>query len=77
MTLPKKIGYKRVWNVLVKLGFQAEVGHHHILLVRPQKKPGEELLKVVLPRHDQLAKGTLLSIVRQAGLTKEEFLALL
>ena len=77
MALPKKVGYKEVWNILTKLGFQPEGGQHHILLVRPPKKPGEEVRIVVLPRHNRLAKGTLLSIIRQAGLTKKEFLALL
>ena len=46
----------------------------HIILVKfiENKK-----LTVVVPRHDEIAKGTLLSIISQSGLTKEEFLRLL
>lgn len=33
--------------------------------------------KITVPRHDPIKKGTLLSIIQQAGLTKEEFLELL
>ncbi len=32
---------------------------------------------VIVPLHDELASGTLLSILRQAGLNREEFLDLL
>jgi predicted RNA binding protein YcfA (HicA-like mRNA interferase family) len=33
--------------------------------------------KLTVPRHDPLKKGTLLSIIQQSGLTKEDFLELL
>ena len=33
--------------------------------------------KVTVPRHEVIKRGTLLSIIQQAGLTKEEFMALL
>jgi len=32
---------------------------------------------VIIPKTDQIPRGTLLSIIKQAGLTKEEFLKLL
>jgi len=32
---------------------------------------------VIVPLHDELSKGTLLAIIRQAGLTKQQFLELL
>jgi len=32
---------------------------------------------VVVPKHRELAKGTLLSIISQSGLSKEEFLKML
>lgn len=31
---------------------------------------------VIVPQHDELARGTLRSIIRQAGLSVEDFLAL-
>ena len=33
--------------------------------------------KLTVPRHDPIKKGTLLSIIQQAGLTKDEFLELI
>lgn len=33
--------------------------------------------KVTVPRHDEIRPGTLLRIIEQMGLTKEEFLELL
>jgi len=33
--------------------------------------------KVTVPRHETIKKGTLLSVIGQTGLTKEEFLKLL
>ena len=60
-----------VIKVLVKLGFQhiRTTGDHAIL-----KKEDESGKKVVpVPLHKELAKGTLLSILHQSGLTKEKF----
>lgn len=34
-------------------------------------------ITVVVPKHSELAKGTLLSIIAQSGLSKEEFIKLL
>jgi predicted RNA binding protein YcfA (HicA-like mRNA interferase family) len=33
--------------------------------------------KITVPRHETIKKGTLISIIQQAGLTKEEFTRLL
>jgi predicted RNA binding protein YcfA (HicA-like mRNA interferase family) len=33
--------------------------------------------RVTVPRHEPIKKGTLLSIIQQAGLTREEFLELM
>jgi predicted RNA binding protein YcfA (HicA-like mRNA interferase family) len=33
--------------------------------------------KLTVPRHDPIKRGTLLSIIQQAGLTREEFLELI
>ena len=46
----------------------------HIILV---KYTNEKKFTVVVPNHDEIAKGTLLSIISQSGLNKEEFLNLL
>lgn len=40
-------------------------------------KQKEEKLTVVIPKHMELAKGTLASIISQSGMSKEGFLKLL
>ena len=55
-----------------KLGYQ--VDHQtgsHIILRHPQMR------RLTIPNHRELAKGTLRSLIREAGLTKEEFIDLL
>ena len=64
-----------VVKALSKIGFVhvRTAGSHAIL-----KRENEEGKKVVpVPLHRELAKGTLLSIMHQAGITREEFLRLL
>ena len=43
----------------------------HIILRHPQMR------RLTVPNHRELAKGTLRALIREAGLTKEEFLDLL
>jgi predicted RNA binding protein YcfA (HicA-like mRNA interferase family) len=55
-----------------KLGYQ--VDHQtgsHIVLRHPQMR------RLTVPNHRELAKGTLRALIREAGLTKEEFVNLL
>jgi predicted RNA binding protein YcfA (HicA-like mRNA interferase family) len=55
-----------------KLGYQ--VDHQtgsHIILRHPQMR------RLTVPNHRELAKGTLRALIREAGLTKEEFVTLL
>jgi len=62
-----------VLRILLKLGFQ------------PRRKKGSHLIlaknnkRIVIPIHEgrDIPKGTLLNIIKQAGLTKKEFLKLL
>ncbi len=72
--LPRLSG-NEVIKVLAKHGFISvrQKGSHVIL-----RKEGEEGTKVtVVPLHDEIDRGTLLEIIRQTGLKKEEFLKLL
>jgi predicted RNA binding protein YcfA (HicA-like mRNA interferase family) len=46
----------------------------HMVLRRAEPLPSRS---VVVPNHDELDRGTLRSIIRQAGLTVDEFVALL
>ncbi|MCD6479111.1 MAG: type II toxin-antitoxin system HicA family toxin [Candidatus Diapherotrites archaeon] len=66
---------KRVVKILSKIGFvpKRQKGSHIILIKFVEdKKKG-----IVVPLHKEIDKGTLLEIIRQAGLKKEEFLNLL
>ena len=64
-----------VVKLLVKAGFtHARTAGSHAIL----KKEDEHGKKVIpVPLHRELAKGTLLSIIHQTGLTKERFIELL
>jgi predicted RNA binding protein YcfA (HicA-like mRNA interferase family) len=66
---------KDVLRVLGRAGFEVHhvTGSHYIL-----KHPAKISLRVTLPWHNKdLKRGTLRSIIEQAGYTTEEFAALL
>ena len=59
-------------RVFRKLGY--EVDHQtgsHVILRHPQMR------RLTVPNHRELAKGTLRALIREAGITKEEFIQLL
>ena len=65
---------KQATRVLEKKGYliDHQTGSHIIL--RNQNPPHRRL---TVPNHKELAKGTLRAIIRQAGLTVEEFTTLM
>ena len=66
---------KELVNALEKVGFVVvrQKGSHISL----QKITGEGTYRTVVPLHTRLAKGTLLDILHQTGLSKEELIDLL
>jgi len=60
--------------MLSKVGFQTvrQKGSHVILV----KETADGKRSTVVPLHKEVDKGTLLEIIRQAGLKKEEFIDL-
>ena len=70
----KPYSYKEVIKALGKLGFRAvrQRGSHLVLkgFFKDRKRT------VVVPKHREIAVGTLRGIMFQAGLTVEEFLKL-
>ena len=74
MKLPILSG-RDVIKALSKQGFAvARQKGSHIILV----KESEDSKKgVVVPNHKEIDKGTLLEIIRQSGMTKEDFLRLI
>jgi len=66
---------REVIKALSKIGFEAKRQRgSHIILVK-RTKEGKRAL--VVPNHKEIDKGTLIEIIRQAGLKREEFLKLL
>lgn len=61
-------------KALSKIGYEADhqTGSHIIL--RQNKYPHRRL---TVPNHKEIAKGTLRGLIKQAGLTLEEFIELL
>jgi predicted RNA binding protein YcfA (HicA-like mRNA interferase family) len=69
--LPSKLpvlSWRDVIKILKKSKFwqTGQTGSHMFLT--------DGIHKVTVPRHKEIKKGTLLSIISQSGLTKEEFL---
>jgi len=65
---------REVIKALNSVGFEiTRRSGSHIILV---KFVDNKKLTVVVPKHDEIAKGTLLSIIQQSGMTKKEFLKL-
>jgi len=74
MKLPRLSG-REVISILSKQGFRvARQKGSHVILVK-QLETGKK--GVVVPNHKEVDKGTLLEIIRQAGLTRERFLSLI
>jgi len=71
--LPVLSGIKVV-KILAQIGYEIDrqTGSHIIL--RHREEPHRRL---TVPNHDEIAKGTLLAIIKQSGLTREEFMKLL
>ncbi len=73
MKLPVIAGLELV-KILTKIGFEVDhiTGSHMILrrIIYPY-------IRITVPNHPEIAKGTLSSILRQAGLTREAFFKLL
>jgi len=68
------ISWLKVVKALTKIGYKIDhqTGSHIIL--RQEKEPHRRL---TIPKHKEIAKGTLSGIIRQAGLTRAEFMKLL
>ena len=67
----KNLSGKEVCNILKRYGFKEirRRGSHIVM----QKKLEDTTVTVPIPDHKDLKKGTLMSIIRQSGVPKEEF----
>jgi len=69
MKLPIISGDEAI-KILNKKGFKKVREKKHVVLTKITKQ-GKKI--VIVPRHRELAKGTLLSIMSQSGMTRDEF----
>ncbi|MFH1127393.1 MAG: type II toxin-antitoxin system HicA family toxin [archaeon] len=72
--LPASLCSKDIVRAIVRLGYEADhqTGSHIIL-----RQKDEPHRRITVPNHAGIAKGTLRAIIRQLGLTREEFLRLI
>jgi predicted RNA binding protein YcfA (HicA-like mRNA interferase family) len=71
--LPRVSG-REVVKALLKIGYEQDRQRGSHIILRQVAAPHRRL---VVPDHSEVAKGTLRAIIRQAGLTVDEFKALL
>jgi predicted RNA binding protein YcfA (HicA-like mRNA interferase family) len=72
-TLPHVSG-RKVIQALLKVGYEKDRQKGSHIVMRQILYPHR---RIVVPDHKEIAKGTLRSIIRYAGLTVEEFANLL
>ena len=70
MRLPQISGLEII-KILRKFGFVTtrQKGSH----VRLEKKTDKEIIKLTVPMHNKLKKGTLLSIIKASKISEKEF----
>jgi predicted RNA binding protein YcfA (HicA-like mRNA interferase family) len=73
MKLPVVSGTEPI-KAFRKIGYELDEQHGSHLILRHVKPPHRRLS---IPNHSELAKGTLRALIREAGLTVEEFTPLL
>jgi predicted RNA binding protein YcfA (HicA-like mRNA interferase family) len=61
-------------RALARIGFEVDRRRGSHIILRQSRPPHR---RIVVPDHNQIAKGTLRAIIRHAGLTVREFLDLL
>ena len=73
MKLPVVSGNEAV-KAFRKLGYEFDEQHGSHIILRHGRPPHRRL---TVPNHKELAKGTLRALIRESGLTVEEFAQLL
>ena len=75
MTKVPSITYKKVINALQRAGFIVvrQKGSH----IRLQKRTEAEVIKITVPAHTPIKRSTLSHVIKEAGLSLDEFLELI
>lgn len=74
MSFLPRISGRDVVKALGKVGYEVDRQRGSHIVLRQIAHPHR---RVTVPDHDEVARGTLRAIIRQAGLTVDEFRALL
>ena len=74
MSVLPRVSGREVVKALLKIGYEQDRQRGSHIILRQVAAPHRRL---VVPNHNEVAKGTLRAIIRQAGLTVDEFKALL
>ena len=69
-----RISGREVVKALRKVGYEQDRQRGSHIVLRQTTEPHR---RIVVPDHDEVATGTLRAIIRQVGLTVDEFKALL
>jgi predicted RNA binding protein YcfA (HicA-like mRNA interferase family) len=72
---PKVLKYRKVFKAFKKAGFKkvSQSGSH----IKLKKKINEKEKTIIIPRYPELDKDLILLILKEAEITKEEFMKLL
>ncbi len=74
MSILPQVSGREVVLAMARLGYEKDRQKGSNIVLRQRVHPHRRL---VVPDHKEVAKGTLRAIIKQAGLTVEEFTALL
>ncbi|MCL5283352.1 MAG: type II toxin-antitoxin system HicA family toxin [Armatimonadetes bacterium] len=74
MSVLPRVSGRKVVVALAKIGYEKDRQKGSHIVLRQLAQPHRRL---VVPDHKEIAKGTLRAIIKQAGLTVEEFNGLL
>ena len=74
MSVLPRISGREVVKALMRVGYEQDRQRGSHIILRQAVSPHRRL---VVPDHSEVAKGTLRAIIRQAGLSVDEFKALL
>ncbi|MFB3789591.1 MAG: type II toxin-antitoxin system HicA family toxin [bacterium] len=75
MTKVPSLSYGEILHALQRAGWIMirQKGSH----IRMEKRTGDEFIKITVPTHHPVKRSTLAHIIKQAGMTVDEFIALL
>lgn len=74
MSVLPRLSGREVVKALMRVGYEQDRQRGSHIILRQIASPHR---RIVVPDHDEVAKGTLRAIIRQAGLTVDGFKALL